>query len=84
MTNDDIDDVMAHITQKMQEVLDAIQKIKISAITMNRLIETSLGVMGKARLDSQYNDAIKYIRKTFNIMYRTNKGVFLQNFKKGN
>jgi len=84
MTNDDIDDVMTHITQKMQEVLDAIQKIKISAITMNRLIETSLGVMGKARLDSQYNDAIKYIRKTFNIMYRTNKGVFLQNFKKGN
>ena len=83
MSVEDTDETMSLITEKTREVLEAIKKIKISAVTMNRLIETSLGIMGKARSDSQYNEASKYVRKTFNLMYRSNKEMFLRNFKSG-
>ena len=84
MSVEDTDEAMSLITEKTREVLDAIKKIKINAVTMNRLIETSLGIMGKARSDSQYSEASKYVRKTFNLMYRSNKEMFLRNFKSGN
>lgn len=83
MTLENTDESIWLISSKMQEVLEAINKIKLSAATMNRLIETSLGIMGKARSDSQYSEASKYVRKTFNLMYRSNKEMFLRNFKSG-
>ena len=78
------DEAIAAIIEKTKDVVDALSKIKINAPTMNRLIETCLGFMGKTHTDAQYNEAVKYTRKTFNLLYRANKKIFLQNFKKGN
>jgi len=70
------------VIEKTSEMLDALKKLKINAVTMNRLIETCLGIMGKTHTDIQYNEAAKYVRKTFNLLYHTNKTMFLNNFKK--
>ena len=72
------------IIEKTKEVLDALGKLRINKVTMNRLIETSLGIMGKTKTELQYNEAVKYIRKTFNLLYHANKEMFLQNFIKRN
>ena len=60
------------IIEKTKEVLDALGKLRINKVTMNRLIETSLGIMGKTKTELQYNEAVKYIRKTFNLLYHAN------------
>lgn len=70
------------VIEKTSEMLDALKKLKINVVTMNRLIETCLGIMGKTHTDIQYNEAAKYVRKTFNLLYHTNKTMFLNNFKK--
>ena len=72
------------IIEKTKEVLDTLGKLRINKVTMNRLIETSLGIMGKTKTELQYNEAVKYIRKTFNLLYHANKEMFLQNFIKRN
>lgn len=69
------------IVQRTQELQETVAKMKISAATMNRLIETCLGVMGKANTSTQYSKASKYISRTFNLLYRSNKEKFLENFK---
>lgn len=79
--NDD-DDGFDIILEKTRSVLEEIGSMKISAQTMNRLIETCLGVMGRTNTDKQYSDATKYITRTFNILYQTDKQRFLQNFYK--
>lgn len=81
---DDKDGAIFAIIEKTNDILDAIKKLRINAVTMNRLIETCLGIMGKTHTDNQYNEAVKYIRKTFNLLYKTNRTMFLQNFTKGN
>ena len=73
---------MIEILEKTEELLEQLRKIKISSVTMNRLIETCLGIMGATRTDAQYNDATKYMLRTFNLLYRTDKAKFLSNFKK--
>lgn len=70
------------VMQKTKELNDEISKMKISAITMNRLIETCLGIMGQANTDAQYNDATKYAMRTFSILHRMNQEKFLSNFKR--
>ena len=79
---DDNPDYYALILLRTQELQDTISKMKVSAVTMNRLIETCLGVMGQANTDAQYNDATKYISKTFALLHRMNKEKFLRNFKR--
>ena len=46
------------VIEKTKDVLEALKKLKITAVTMNRLIETCLGIMGKTHTESQYNDAV--------------------------
>lgn len=70
------------IGDKTAELLDQLGKMKISAATMNRLIETCLGVMGKANVGKKYVEATKYISRTFNLLYHTDKEKFLSNFKR--
>jgi len=79
---DEYDDKFVIISERTKELYEEIRKLKVSAATMNRLIETCLGVMGKAHTDKQYNEAVKYMRKTFNVLYQTNKKMFLSNFTK--
>jgi hypothetical protein len=72
------------IIQKTRELQESIATMKISAVTMNRLIGTCLGVIGKANTNTQYDEASKYISRTFNLMYQTDKEKFLRNFKRSN
>ena len=80
---DDDEDSFDIITSKTQEVLEQIGRMRIALPTMNRLIETCLGVMGKANTDKQYNEATKYISRTFNLLYQVDKERFLSNFVRG-
>ncbi len=82
MYEDKINEYYDLVIEKTKELQETISKMKLSLITMNRIIETSLGVMGQARIDNQYNDATKYISKTFSILYRVDKERFLNNFKR--
>ena len=68
------------INIKAQEVLEKLRGMKISAATMNRLIETSLGIIGKVRTDRQYSDATKYTSRMLSLLYKMNKERFLSNF----
>ena len=70
------------ILEETQSVMKQISNIRMSAKTMNRLIETCLGVMGKTNTDKRYSDASKYITRTFNALYHADKERFLQNFVK--
>ena len=67
---------------KTNSVISDISKIKIrNIITINRLIEISLGLSHEfgGSCDRKYNPQ-KYTRKILNILYRYNKEKFLCNF----
>jgi hypothetical protein len=70
-----------NVLNKTEEIITILQGMKLSAVTMNRLIETSLGIVGRVREDRQYIDATKYTTRTLNILYRMDKDKFLSNFK---
>ena len=78
--NDDKESKINSIVEKTQNVLDKLRSMKISAVTMNRLIETCLGVMGKTNIDKQYAEATKYMSRTLNLLYHTDREKFLSNF----
>ena len=54
----------------------------MSQLTMNKLIGTALGVYSKTNTNRRYKDGPKYMRKMLNIMYKSDKEKFLNNFKK--
>lgn len=67
---------------KTESVISDISKIKIrNIITINRLIEISLGLSNEIGLSAErkYNP-LKYTRKILNILYRYDKEKFLCNF----
>lgn len=69
------------IINKSKSVLEELQKIKIgNIITINRLIETSLGLESKNNASIHYNKNQKYTRKMLNCLYKVNKNKFLMNF----
>lgn len=76
------EDYMDDFKEKSQEVINQIKGIKISKITMNRLISTALGIDKGVRNKAKYLNASKYVRKMLNLMYRYNKELFLANFVK--
>lgn len=82
--SDNDDESGFQICEKSKEVLEDISKIKIgNIITINRLIEISLGLdsnEGSSR-KRKYSPE-KYTRKILNILYKTNKEKFLINFIK--
>ena len=70
------------IAQKSANMVDEISKIKIrNVVTINRLIEISLGISTeKGGSSSRKSNPQKYVRKTLNILYKYNKEKFLNNF----
>ena len=70
------------IAEKTEELLEKLRGMKISAVTMNRLVETCLGVMGKTNSDKHYYEATKYMNRTLNLLYRVDREKFLSNFKR--
>ena len=64
-----------------REILDKLCKIKIgNVITINRLIETALGLETNNNRSLFYKDGQKYTRKMLNLLYKMDKNKFLNNF----
>ena len=64
-----------------REILDKLCKIKIgNMITINRLIETALGLETNNNKSLFYKDGQKYTRKMLNLLYKMDKNKFLNNF----
>lgn len=69
------------IINKSKSVLEELQKVKIgNIVTINRLIETSLGLETNNNASIHYNKSQKYTRKMLNCLYKVNKNKFLTNF----
>ena len=67
---------------KTMEVLDKLSKMKISKYTMNRLIGSVLGIDWGVINQYKIQQPSKYTRKLLNVLYKTNKELFLSNFVK--
>lgn len=64
-----------------REILDRLCKIRIgNVITINRLIETALGLETNNNKSLFYKDGQKYTRKMLNLLYKMDKNKFLNNF----
>ena len=82
-SNSSLDDEMSTelIIDRSKFVLDELSKIKVgNIVTINRLIETSLGIEPKDNGSIFYNKSQKYTRKMLNCLYKMNKDKFLLNF----
>lgn len=66
--------------EKSKEIIEQIKKMKISQITMNRLVGSVLGVDQSVNEKKKYKIATKYTRKMLNLMYRYDRDKFLLNF----
>lgn len=79
---DDEEECGKQICEKSKEVVESIKKIRIgNIITINRLIEVSLGLSseeGSAKRRGYSPE--KYTRKILNLLYNTNKEKFMLNF----
>lgn len=81
MISDLSDDDMDYISKETKKIVDELSHLKISEITMNRLIETALGIEGSVKDNRKYTNATKNTRKILNLMYRSNKSRFISNFR---
>lgn len=64
-----------------REILDRLSRIKIgNAITINRLIETALGLETNNNRTLYSKEGQKYTRKMLNLLYKMDKKRFLNNF----
>ena len=69
------------LVSKSKEILSELKKIRIgNIITINRLIETALGLENQNKNPLCYKNATKYTRKTLNLLYKMDKVRFLSNF----
>lgn len=79
------DDMFSTAVDISNEILDRLSKIKIgNVVTINRLIETSLGLEVNNNKSLFYKDSQKYTRKMLNMLYKMDKNKFLNNFICGN
>lgn len=76
----DDEDFIGELLEYIENIKTTLSKIKIgNIITINRLIETSLG-LEKLNNNFKENQSIKYTRKLLNLLYKMNKEKFLINF----
>lgn len=77
----DSDEYNRMIMEKSISVLDEVSKIRIkNIVTINRLIETALSLKVKTSRSLSTDKNCKYTRKLLNILYKTNREKFLDNF----
>lgn len=73
--------VINNIVAIYREILEKLSKIKIgNVVTINRLIETALGIETNNNRSLFYKEGQKYTRKMLNMLYRMDKQRFLANF----
>ena len=74
------DDMFSTAIDISNEILDKLSKIKIgNVVTINRLIETSLGLEVNNNRSLFYKDGQKYTRKMLSMLYKMDKNKFLNN-----
>lgn len=78
--NFDSDDGLIELSRETDKVIKDLKKMRIgNSATINRLIETALGI-DEAVTGIKYLNATKNTRKMLNLLYRMNKDRFLSNF----
>ena len=80
----DNSDIIELLLIKTSEVYDALLGMKISMLTMNRLIGSVLGVDMGINNAYKYVITSKYTRKMLKLLHKANKQTFLSCFKKAN
>jgi hypothetical protein len=76
------DEYVFTLIEKADAILEKLQSINVrNVLTINRLIEVALGLSSEvgASQKRQY-DPLKYTRKLLNLLYKSNKYRFLDNF----
>lgn len=77
------DECYSLLVVKTQEILDNLRKLNLSQISVNHMIAQCLEVDDNhASNRTNYKDAPKYLRKTLNLLYKSNKESFLNSFIK--
>ena len=77
----DTRDFTTEMISRTNELLERLSRIKIgNIVTINRLIETSLGLEQNNNKSLSYRNGQKYTRKMLNMLYRMNRQNFLMNF----
>ena len=80
MNTDSSDDIVELMNIKTEETIESIRGMKMSEVTMNRLIATAIGI------DKGINNKYKYVlsskctSRLLNLLYKANKQRFLSNF----
>ncbi len=81
IVTEDTEDFTVEMVNRSNELLEKLSKIKIgNVVTINRLIETSLGLEQNNNKSLSYKKGQKYTRKMLNILYKMNRKNFLMNF----
>lgn len=77
------EDVIAdRLLEESELLLEELKKLKIrNPVTINRLIETALGLSAEAPGRKSREVSSKCTRKMLNCLYRTDRELFLRNFK---
>ena len=80
--NIDGDEYTETLIKYSEQMLSALRSVKIgNPVTMNRLIETSLGLAVSGRSRASRLQSTKYTRKILNALYRMDPDKFLANFE---
>lgn len=82
LSEDDNEILYDGLIEKSKEIINKLKCIKIgNIITINRLIETSLGIdKFNNNINTRKHRDFKYTRKILNLLYRMDKDKFLINF----
>jgi len=82
LSDNDDDDAMDLLILKTKEVYESLTGLKISRLTMNRLVGLTLGIDMGIKNEYKYVLTSKYIRKMLALLYSSNKNYFLECFRK--
>lgn len=75
------DDYISELYQHNDYLIESLKKIKVgNIVTINRLIETALGLETNRNKSTTKKPDTKYTRKILNYLYKMNKSKFLVNF----
>lgn len=76
------DDYISELYQHNDYLIESLKKIKVgNIVTINRLIETALGLETNKNKKYSQNADTKYTRKILNYLYKMNRDKFLVNFE---
>lgn len=80
-TSKDQSDNISSQIEEFQKLLEQVSKVKVNnLVTINRLVESALGLENDGKGRPIDKSAIKFTRKMLNVLYKTNREKFLNCF----